>query len=136
MIGIFTLAFLAGVLLNILRTFNIPRLGLAALGAVEILLFLVYPFNIEILLVVPIELNIILLLVAGLLGAAAAAAPSFLIPLAGIAICAAEIGVNIFLWISAQGRPTDADWTGALVIIGTQVGVALGLFLRGLSSRS
>lgn len=132
MISIFALMFLVGVVLNILRTFNIPRLGLAALGAVEILLFLIYPFNIEVLLEAPIELNLLLLVVAGLLGAAAAAAPSFLIPLAGIAIFASEIGVNVYLWISAQGRPSDVDWTGATVIIGTQVGAALGLLVRGL----
>lgn len=130
MVGIFAVAFIFGVLLNILRTFNIPRLGLAALGAIEILLFLVYPFNIEILREVPMELHLVLLLVAALLGVGAAAAPSFLIPLGGIAICAAEVGVTVYEWFISQGGPVD--WNGALVIIGTQLGVALGIFARGM----
>lgn len=132
MVCVFALMFLVGAVLNILRTFHIPRLGLAALGAVEILLFLIYPFNIEVLNEVPVELNLLLLVIAGLLGAAAAAAPSFLIPLAGIAISASEVGINIYLWISAHGLPSNVDWTGAVIIIGTQVGAAVGLFGRDL----
>jgi hypothetical protein len=130
MVGIFAVAFLFGIVLNILRTFNIPRLGLAALGAIEILLFLMYPFNVEILLEVPMELGLLLLVVAAVLGVGAAAAPAFLIPLGGIAICAAQVGVTIYQWFISQGGPVD--WKGALVILGTQVGVALGIFARGL----
>lgn len=133
MVGFFAVCFLLGVLLNILRTFNIPRLGLACLGAVELVLFLVYPFNVDLLTEVPVELNLLLVVIAAILGAGAAAAPDFLIPLGGIAICAAEIGVNVYLWLVSQGGPVE--WTGALVIIGAQVGVALGLLLRGVVPR-
>lgn len=133
MVGIFAVCFLFGVLLNILRTFNIPRVGLSALGAIEILLFLMEPFSIDLLGEAPIELYLILLVVAVVLGVGAAAAPDFLIALGGIAICAAEVGVNVYLWLNAQGGPSTANWTGALLILGTQVGVGLGIFLRGLS---
>lgn len=133
MVGLFAICFLFGVMLNILRTFNIPRLGLACLGAAEIILFLVYPFNVDILRDVPVELHLLLVIIAAIVGAAAATAPNFVIPLGGIAICAAEIGVHVYLWFVSQGGPVE--WTGSLVIVGAQVGVGLGLFLRGMVPR-
>ncbi|MBB1195611.1 hypothetical protein [Curtobacterium flaccumfaciens] len=126
---VFGFSFVFGVLLNILRTFNIPKLGIGALGAIDVLLFLVYPFNVDILRDVPVEAELLLAVIAVILGAAGAAAPSFLAFLGGIAICVAEIGVNVVLVITSQNT-ASIDWAGALLIAGSQAGVALALAAR------
>ncbi|WIB42679.1 hypothetical protein [Curtobacterium sp. MCLR17_058] len=126
---LFGFSFVFGVLLNMLRMFNIPKLGIGALGAIDVLLFLVYPFNVDILRGVPVEAELLLAVIAVILGAAGAAAPSFLAFLGGIAICVAEIGVNVVLVITSQNT-ASIDWAGALLIAGSQAGVAVALTAR------
>lgn len=130
-VGLFAITFVLGVLLNVLRTFNIPKLGIGALGAIDVLLFLIFPFNIDILREVPVEVNLLLVVIAAVLGAAAATAPAFLALLGSIAICASAIGVNFYLWFTSEGS-TEVDWSNAMLILGTQVGIGLAVGIRGL----
>lgn len=127
--------FAIGVIVNIARTYRIPKLGIALLGAIEILIFLAKPFEqYSTVREAPIEVGILVFAVAALVGFGAAAAPSFIVPLAALAICIAQIGINVYLWLiaAASGPPTGIDWNAALLILGVQLGVGLFIGLRGL----
>ncbi len=128
-------AFLFGLLLNLARTFALPRLGLSFLGALELLIFFASPFGISLLDEVSLEMNLMVLALAAVFGFAAGSAPEIIIVLASVAICIAEVGINVYLWMLAmqENRVPNVDWSGAVVIIGLQIGI--GLLLGALGAR-
>jgi hypothetical protein len=125
----FLALFAAGLLLNFWLLKNIPKLGISLLGAIDVLLFLLLPFSVDIMQEVGVEMTLLLTLIAGLLGFAAATAPDFILLLGGIAIIGAQIVLNVVLGITG-GWTSDLDWTGALMILGTSLGVGAVVPLR------
>lgn len=131
MLLLLAVAFLFGVLLNILRVFTVPALGLGALGAIEIVQFLSSPFGVSLVEEVPIEGQLVVWVVAAVVGFGAAIAPNLIVGLAVLAITVAEVSLKGLLWFSSQGT-VPLDWYGAVLLLAVVAGYGL---VRELKSR-
>lgn len=124
-------AFLFGVLLNILRVFTVPALGIGALGAIEIIEFLSSPFGVSLVEEVPIEGQLVVWVIAAVVGFGAAIAPNLIVGLAVLAITVAEVTLKGLTWFSSQGAVL-LDWYGAVLLLAVVAGYGL---VREIKSR-
>ena len=124
MFALMLVAYGFGVLLNILRIFSLPKIGQSALGAIDIVLFLMTPFGVSLLQEVPLELQIVAIAIASIAGFGAAIAPKLIIPLAVFAIVLSQAAMEIIVWFDSRGL-AKTDWTTCLLLLGLQVGYFL-----------
>ena len=129
-------SFVFGVILNVLRLFAIPKLGLSALGAIDIILFLATPFGVSLLQDIPAESQIVIIVIAAAAGFGAALAPDLVIGLAVLAISISEGAMKFILWLDSKGQ-VSLDWTPLVLLVGIQLGFGLCLAIarrRGAGS--
>lgn len=113
-----------GAFLNFLRIFALPKLGQSALGAIDIIIFLMTPFGLSMLADFPVELQIVVMVIAAVAGFGAAVAPQLIISLAVLAIVVAEVSMKVLMWLDSEGV-ARLDWTTALMMLGISLGFAL-----------